>query len=142
MTKRIIYAFDWDYTLIDSHRKGLQCMCKTLAALNLFFNENSINKIYSPDYHEMYKKLNIPEERWEELDNLWLKYYLNEDKAHLFPEVRSPYRIVNKRMYSCLDHHRARSRVHGTEKSKLDPLFSHDHLPRRRPQCKTSAGCH
>ncbi|HEY8344180.1 MAG TPA: HAD-IA family hydrolase [Bacillota bacterium] len=88
MTKKIIYAFDWDNTLIDSHRKGIRCMCKALAALDLFFTENSINEIYCPDYHEMYKKLNIPEERWEKLDNLWLEYYLHEKQVYLFPEVR------------------------------------------------------
>jgi len=88
MTKKFIYAFDWDNTLIDSHRKGLRCMCKALATLDIFYNENSINEIYCPDYHEMYKKLRIPEKRWEELDNQWLEYYHSEEMVHLFPEVR------------------------------------------------------
>jgi len=88
MKKReLIYAFDWDNTLINSHAKGLRCMCKALAEHKIYYTEDGLEQIFCPDYHEMFKRLKISQELWPSLDSLWLKYYHNDPPANLFPEV-------------------------------------------------------
>ena len=51
MKKReLIYAFDWDNTLIDSHAKGLRCMGRVLAeALKIYYTADNLNRIFCPD---------------------------------------------------------------------------------------------
>jgi HAD superfamily hydrolase (TIGR01549 family) len=127
MRRRIIYAFDWDNTLIDSHLKGLRCMCRALSELGIFFSENRIKEIYCPDYHEMYKRIKIPEKHWGALDTLWLECYNTEETTPLFPEVREVLtELLKKGNIIAIITTGQRSRVHRElEYLKLKPFFTY-----------------
>ena len=92
----LIYAFDWDNTLINSHSKGLRCMCKAFAVLRIDYNEDNLNQVFCPDYHEMFKRLKMSQEHWPSLDSLWLQYYYNDPAASLFPEVKEVLTEISK----------------------------------------------
>jgi len=67
--------FDWDGTLFDSATAGLLAFQKTFADLGINFTREFYEASYSPNWYAMYEALNLPKERWESADQLWLEHY-------------------------------------------------------------------
>jgi len=67
--------FDWDGTLYDSATAGLLAFQKTFADLGISFTREFYEASYSPNWYSMYEALNLPKERWESADELWLEHY-------------------------------------------------------------------
>ncbi|QLJ52493.1 MAG: hypothetical protein Sv326_0318 [Candidatus Fermentimicrarchaeum limneticum] len=82
--------FDWDGTLYDSIDTSFKIygeLFKKYANLNLtcdYFRETFI-----VNYHKYYAMHGIPENKWEEVDNHWLKrFHEMEGEIHLFAGVK------------------------------------------------------
>ncbi|MEM3555993.1 MAG: HAD-IA family hydrolase [Candidatus Micrarchaeia archaeon] len=90
--------FDWDGTLYDSigaSFKIYQELFKKYANLNL--SSDYFKNTFIVDYHKYYAMHGIPESKWEEVDNLWLKrFHEMEEKLHLFPGVMEMLKKLKK----------------------------------------------
>jgi HAD superfamily hydrolase (TIGR01549 family) len=90
--------FDWDGTLYDSIGASFsiyQELFKKYANLNL--SCEYFKNTFIVDYHKYYAMHGIPESKWEEVDNLWLKrFHEMEGKIHLFPGVKEMLRELKK----------------------------------------------
>jgi HAD superfamily hydrolase (TIGR01509 family) len=70
--------FDWDGTLIDSAQQAFDAFRKSFIDLGLSLDFETYNHIYSPNWYRMYERLQLPRQRWEEADDLWLHHYAGE----------------------------------------------------------------
>ncbi len=70
--------FDWDGTLLDSAHMGYAAFTKMFAEMDLHFDRETYERIYSPNWYSMYQKLDLPRERWQRADELWMLYYGKE----------------------------------------------------------------
>jgi len=82
--------FDWDGTLynsIDASFRIYEELFKKYAGLELTCKY--FRKTFIVDYHKYYAMHGIPENRWDEVDNHWLKrFHEMEKEIHLFPGVK------------------------------------------------------
>ncbi|NYZ79603.1 HAD-IA family hydrolase [Candidatus Micrarchaeota archaeon] len=82
--------FDWDGTLydsIDTSFKIYEELFKKYANLNLTCDY--FRKTFIVNYHQYYLMHGIPESKWGEVDNHWLKRFHEMEKdIHLFPGVK------------------------------------------------------
>jgi HAD superfamily hydrolase (TIGR01549 family) len=67
--------FDWDGTLIDTAPYSFAAFQKAFSDLGFPLEPELYERIYSPNWYNMYAALQLPENRWQEADNLWLQYY-------------------------------------------------------------------
>ena len=67
--------FDWDGTLLDSAPYAFLAHQKTFGEMGLVLALDLYERIYSPNWYEMYRALRLPEDRWQEADNLWIRHY-------------------------------------------------------------------
>jgi pyrophosphatase PpaX len=91
--------FDWDGTLYDSIDVSFRIyeeLFKKYANLDLtcdYFRDTFI-----VNYHKYYSMHGIPESKWREVDDHWLKrFHEMEREIHLFPGVRDMLRRLNER---------------------------------------------
>jgi HAD superfamily hydrolase (TIGR01509 family) len=70
--------FDWDGTLIDTAQRAFDAFVKQFRALGIPIDWETYERIYSPNWYNMYVDLGLPPERWKEADNLWLQHYGSE----------------------------------------------------------------
>ena len=91
--------FDWDGTLynsIDASFRIYEELFKKYANLDLTCGY--FRKTFIVDYHKYYAMHGIPESRWEEVDNHWLRrFHEMEDEIHLFPDVKETLEEIIKR---------------------------------------------
>ena len=66
--------FDWDGTLFDSARAGFLAFQKTFDDLGINFTQEFYEARYSPNWYAMYEALNLPKEKWQATDELWLEH--------------------------------------------------------------------
>ena len=82
--------FDWDGTLYDSIGASFKIyeeLFKKYANLNLTCDY--FRKTFIVNYHQYYLMHGIPESKWDEVDNHWLKRFHEMEKdIHLFPGVK------------------------------------------------------
>ena len=67
--------FDWDGTLLDSAPYAFLAHQKAFGELGLVLALDVYERIYSPNWYEMYRALQLPEHRWREADVLWTRHY-------------------------------------------------------------------
>lgn len=67
--------FDWDGTIVDSAQLGLRAFEQSFAALALKFDHEIYQAVYSPNWYSVYEAMGVPEDKWAEADELWLKHY-------------------------------------------------------------------
>jgi len=67
--------FDWDGTLFDSALAGFLAFQRTFDDLGINFTQEFYEARYSPNWYAMYEALNLPKERWQAADELWLGHY-------------------------------------------------------------------
>lgn len=68
-------VFDWDGTLADTAQASYRCYARTFAELSIPFDEDTYARTYSPDWHQTYRALGLPEERWGDADSRWLAFF-------------------------------------------------------------------
>ncbi|MFY9569900.1 MAG: HAD family hydrolase, partial [Blastocatellia bacterium] len=67
--------FDWDGTLFDSAGAGFIAFQKTFDNLGIAFSREFYETSYSPNWYRMYEALNVPKDRWQMADDLWIEHY-------------------------------------------------------------------
>ena len=67
--------FDWDGTLLDSAPYAFLAFQKAFGELGIVLAPDVYERIYSPNWYEMYRALQLPEHRWQEADALWIRHY-------------------------------------------------------------------
>jgi HAD superfamily hydrolase (TIGR01509 family) len=67
--------FDWDGTLIDSFHADSQSYLAMFCELGVPWGLQELEKHYSPDWYAVYRAAEIPNERWDEADQLWRTHY-------------------------------------------------------------------
>ena len=67
--------FDWDGTLFDSAHAGFLAFQRTFDDLGISFTQEFYEARYSPNWYAMYEALNLPKEKWQAADELWLGHY-------------------------------------------------------------------
>lgn len=70
--------FDWDGTLFDSAHAGRLAFQKTFDDLGIRFTQEFYEARYSPNWYAMYETLNLPKDKWNTADELWLQHYGEE----------------------------------------------------------------
>ena len=104
--------FDWDGTLLDSSEMGFLAFCKTFDDLGIQFNRVIFERIYTPNWYAMYRKLGLAESQWENADQLWLDHYGTMTPS-LVDGVRETLRQLRRQRYRLgLVSSGSRSRVH------------------------------
>jgi len=63
--------FDWDGTLVDSLGAFHAANATVMAAFGLPFDVVRYRQQYVPDWREMYRRLGIPDDRLDEVNELW-----------------------------------------------------------------------
>jgi HAD superfamily hydrolase (TIGR01549 family) len=67
--------FDWDGTLVDTAQAAFDAFQKSFRDLGIQFDFDLYERIYSPDWRRMYQMLQLPVDKWQEAEDLWLHYY-------------------------------------------------------------------
>ena len=67
--------FDWDGTLLESAPYAFVAFQKAFGELGIALALDVYERIYSPNWYEMYRALQLPEHRWQEADALWTRHY-------------------------------------------------------------------
>jgi HAD superfamily hydrolase (TIGR01509 family) len=67
--------FDWDGTLIDTALPSFYAFQKAMDASGIAIGIDLYEEIYAPNWYNMYERLGLPEKKWQEADNLWLRHY-------------------------------------------------------------------
>ena len=73
--------FDLDGTLIDAVESHYRVFSRVLASFAVRLDRRTFKRHYSPNWYQFYKRVGIPETRWPEADQLWLRYYAEEAPA-------------------------------------------------------------
>jgi HAD superfamily hydrolase (TIGR01509 family) len=91
---------DWDGTLIDTAQTSFAAFQKAQGDLGIPVPRSLYDRIYSPNWYQMYETLGLPRKKWEEADCLWLRHYgekipdLVENAKHVLDELkRRGYRL-------------------------------------------------
>lgn len=78
--------FDWDGTLLDSFPSGYRASIAVLQHFGIEIDRERFLETYSPNWYESYRMLGVPEEEWDNADQLWRKTY-HQQTSELFPFV-------------------------------------------------------
>jgi HAD superfamily hydrolase (TIGR01509 family) len=73
--------FDLDGTLIDAVESHYRVFARVLGAFDIRLEHPAFKRHYSPNWYVFYKRMGLPERRWPEADQLWLRYYAEEIPA-------------------------------------------------------------
>jgi len=90
--------FDWDGTLIDSAQLGLVAFERSFADLGVTFDHETYRKVYSPNWYSVYTALGLPEEKWQQADDLWISHY-GEQRAEPIPGAVETIEELKRRGY-------------------------------------------
>src|SRR5437868_8927611 len=82
---------DWDGTLLNSFEADAQAYFQMFAAMGLSWSMAELKRHYSPNWHRVYRAARLPQEKWDEADRLWMKFY-RDCRPELQPSVR---RVLN-----------------------------------------------
>ena len=129
--------FDWDGTLLDSFQADANAYVQMFRALGVSWNSTKLTQHYSPDWHNVYRAVQLPHERWAEADRLWRVFYRSE-RPQLQAGARDVVQALAERfrlgLVSSGSSLRVRSQIRAFG---LQPLFAvsvfGDHVPHRKP---------
>jgi HAD superfamily hydrolase (TIGR01549 family) len=79
--------FDWDGTLLNSYQADARAYALMFRALGIPWTPSDLERHYSPDWYQVYRAAAIPEDRWEEADRLWRRFY-RQERPPLQPGAR------------------------------------------------------
>lgn len=139
MTQKPLRAvlFDWDGTLLDSYQADANAYVQMFRALGVPWQPGSLAQHYSPDWHNVYRAVQLPTQLWPEADRLWRRFYRSE-RPLLQAGARAVVQALADRyqlgLVSSGSNVRVRSQVHALG---LEPFFAvsvfGDQVPRRKP---------
>jgi HAD superfamily hydrolase (TIGR01549 family) len=129
--------FDWDGTLLDSYSADACAYLRMFDALGIPWGLTDLAQHYSPDWHNVYRAVKLPRERWGEADRLWRRFYA-EQRPALQPGARRVVEALAGRYRLGLVTSGSGWRVRAQLRSlSLDPFFAvcvfGDEGPRRKP---------
>ena len=129
--------FDWDGTLLNSFRADASAYARMFQALGICWEPGSLLQHYSPDWHNVYRAVRLPAERWYEADQLWRHFYRSE-RPLLQPGARQVVQVLARRFRLGLVSSGSRLRVRSQIQAfGLGPLFEvsvfGDEAPRPKP---------
>jgi len=90
--------FDWDGTLVDSAQLGLVAFERSFADLGVTFDHETYRKVYSPNWYSVYTAMGLPEEKWQQADDLWISHY-GEQLAQPIPGAVETIEELKRRGY-------------------------------------------
>ena len=70
--------FDWDGTLADTAEATFRCYVRMFAEFGIAFDRDAFLRSYSPNWYHTFRTLGIPEHRWAEADEAWLREFAAE----------------------------------------------------------------
>jgi HAD superfamily hydrolase (TIGR01509 family) len=73
--------FDWDGTLADTAEASYRCYVRMFAEYGIAFDRDAYRRTYSPDWYHTFRCVGLPEERWADADERWLRYFAEETVA-------------------------------------------------------------
>lgn len=79
--------FDWDGTLIDTAQAAFDAFRKSFGDLGIPVDLDLYHRVFAPNWYNMYRALGLPEDRWPEAEELWLRHY-GESIPPLLPGAR------------------------------------------------------
>jgi HAD superfamily hydrolase (TIGR01549 family) len=91
--------FDWDGTLIDTAQPSFIAFRQAFKELGIPLDSGIYERIYSPNWYSMYEELHLPRERWQEADDLWIRYYTSET-SQLMPGGQAALNELARREYA------------------------------------------
>ncbi len=68
--------FDWDGTLADTFAATRRASLAVFRHFGIEMDDARYQDTYRPDWHETYRQLGIPVERWDEAGEVWRTRYL------------------------------------------------------------------
>ena len=80
--------FDWDGTLLDSYHADSEAYLAMFHALGVNWGLAELEHHYSPDWYAVYRAAKIPQERWDEANQLWRAYYAKYPSKLMAPARR------------------------------------------------------
>jgi len=129
--------FDWDGTLLNSFRADANAYAKMFRSLGIRWAPESLTQHYSPDWHNVYRAVRLPVERWAEADRLWRHFYRSERpllQSGARPVLEGLAHRFRLGLVSSGSSLRVRSQIH---RFGLGPTFEvsvfGDETPRRKP---------
>ena len=70
--------FDWDGTLADTAEATYRCYARMFAGFGIDFDRDVYARAYSPNWYQTFRTLGLPEARWAEADEAWLRHFAEE----------------------------------------------------------------
>ena len=70
--------FDWDGTLADTAEASYRCYVRMFDELGIPFDRDAYARTYSPNWYHTFRTLGLPEHRWAEADEAWLRHFAAE----------------------------------------------------------------
>jgi HAD superfamily hydrolase (TIGR01549 family) len=67
--------FDWDGTLIDSYHADSSAYLAMFREMGIPWGLEDLAQHYSPNWYDVYRAANLPQERWDEADRSWRAHY-------------------------------------------------------------------
>jgi HAD superfamily hydrolase (TIGR01509 family) len=129
--------FDWDGTLLNSFQADANAYSRMFQALGVHWEPGRLVQHYSPDWHNVYRAVELPVERWAEADRLWRNFYRSErpllqsGARHVVQMLASRFRLGIVSSGSSL-RVRSQIRAFGLERFFAVNVFG-DQVPRRKP---------
>jgi HAD superfamily hydrolase (TIGR01509 family) len=129
--------FDWDGTLLDSFEADANAYKNMFGALGMSWSMAELKRLYSPNWHNVYRAAHLPRAKWEEADRLWRLFY-RKQQPKLQPGALRVLRALDRRFKLALVSSGSRSRVrkqlreHDVSSMFLAKVCSED-APRRKP---------
>ncbi|HZP33009.1 MAG TPA: HAD family hydrolase [Candidatus Acidoferrales bacterium] len=129
--------FDWDGTLLNSFKADTNAYSQMFRSLGISWDPAALSQHYSPDWHNVYRAVNLPPESWGEADRLWRRFYAAE-RPLLQTGARRVVQTLAQRFTLGLVSGGSTLRVRSQIRALgLQPLFSvaifGDRVPRRKP---------
>jgi len=73
--------FDWDGTLADTAEATYRCYERVFREFDIAFDRDVYARTYSPNWYDTFRSLGLPEQRWSEADECWLRHFAEETTA-------------------------------------------------------------
>lgn len=140
MTPRPLRAvlFDWDGTLADTAEASYRSYVRMFAELGIDFDRDAYRRTYSPDWYHTFRCVGLPEERWADADERWLRHFANET-VELIEGARDALAALARHgVTQAIVTSGSRPRIereldaHGLREHFRDVVCGHD-TPRRKP---------
>ncbi|HEV7747627.1 MAG TPA: HAD-IA family hydrolase [Pyrinomonadaceae bacterium] len=130
--------FDWDGTVVNSAKPGLQAFEQSFAELGVYFDHEIYQAVYSPNWYSVYEAMGLPKEKWQMADDLWVQYY-GEQTAEPLPGAQQTISELNGKGYRLGVVSSGNERRVTRELNQLglasffETLVCHEHMQNKKP---------